>query len=71
MNMRIIALAASKEHQNQGIGSALLKYAEDFAVSRGVTAFALSSGLKRLEAHMFYERNGYDKRSYGFGKDID
>jgi len=69
--IRIIALAISREYQNKGIGSSLLKHVENFAILKGITAFALNSGMKRMDAHMFYERNGYEKKSYGFGKDID
>ena len=66
--LRIMALAVAKEYQRGGIGGALLTHAETFAAARGITAFALNSGLRRLDAHLFYERNGYQKKSYGFGK---
>ena len=68
--MRITALAVSREYQHRGIGSSLLKHIEDFAISIGITSFALNSGFKRTEAHAFYEHNGYYKKSYGFSKDI-
>lgn len=68
--MRIIALAVSHEHQNKGIGSSLLRHVEDYASTKGITAFAVNSGLQRLNTHIFYEHNGYIKKSYGFGKDI-
>jgi len=68
--MRIIALAVSSDYQNKGIGTSLLKHVENFASSKGITAFALNSGFRRLEAHAFYEHNGYAKKSYGFSKDI-
>jgi len=32
------------------------------AVSKGILSFALNSGLRRLEAHAFYEHNGYVKK---------
>ena len=69
--MRIIALAVSNKNRNKGIGSSLLKHAEDFAFLKGITVFALNSGMQRLDAHMFYERNGYNKKSYGFVKEIE
>lgn len=56
---RIIGLALSKLHQNKGIGSLLLNHIEKFALSKGISTFTLSSGLKRFEAHQFYEHNGY------------
>ena len=69
--MRILAFAVSKGHQNKGIGGLLLKHAEKYAGSMGVTSFVLSSKFKRLDAHTFYEHNGYIKKSYGFSKNIE
>ena len=68
--LRIIAMAVSKDLQNQGIGTALLQYAEDFAYEHGVKTFALNSGVKRIESHNFYAKNGFVKRSFGFAKNI-
>ena len=68
--MRIIALAVSGDYHKKGIGSALLKHAEAYAQSKGVTWLALNSGFRRVEAHMFYENNGYIKKQYGFSKYI-
>lgn len=68
--LRIIALAVSQKQQGQGIGTELLKYAESFAIQLGVSCFALNSGFKRVEAHAFYEKNGFMKRSFGFSKNI-
>ena len=66
--LRISAMAVSKEHQNRGIGSSLLRHVEASANKRGITTFAVNSGLQRENAHIFYERNGYTKSSYGFWK---
>ena len=68
--LRIIALAVSQELQGQGIGTELLKYAESLAIQLGVSGFALNSVFKRIEAHAFYEKNGFIKRSFGFSKNI-
>jgi len=68
--LRIIALAISQEYQGQGFGTELLKYVENFAIQLGVSSIALNSGLKRSEAHAFYEKNGFIKRSFGFSKNI-
>ena len=69
--MRIIALAVSKDYQNKGVGSSLLKHVEGIAISKGITIFALNCGLQRLDSHRFYERNGYVSKSYGFSKEVD
>ena len=68
--MRVIALAVSIDYQNKGVGTSLLKHVENFASSKEITNVALNSGFRRLEAHAFYENNGYSKKSYGFSKDI-
>jgi len=68
--MRINAFAVSKEHQNKGIGRALLKFAEDYANEKGITVFTLNIGFQRLNTHIFYERNGYIKKSFGFWKGV-
>jgi len=68
--IQIIAFAVYKEHQNKGIGSTLLRWIEDYAINHGIRSFGVNSGLKRADAHAFYEHNGYLKKSYGFAKDI-
>jgi len=65
---RIIALAVDEKYRRAGIGSKLLTRVEEIAVERGVWYFTLSSGFQRAGAHAFYERNGYEKRSYAFSK---
>lgn len=66
--LRIIALAVSRSHQNMGVGSALLRHAQAYAEALGISTIAVSSGLQRLPAHAFYEKNGFVKKSFGFSK---
>ena len=68
--MKIIALAVSSEYRRQGIGSKLLRTAENRAKESGIEVILLNSGLQRLEAHNFYEAQGYFKKSFGFIKRI-
>jgi ribosomal protein S18 acetylase RimI-like enzyme len=65
---RIINLAVSETFQGKGIGKALLQHIEDISFSKGITFIVLSCGFHRLEAHEFYQRNGYVKRSFTFAK---
>ena len=65
---RIIALAVDEEHRRMGIGGRLLARVEEIAAERGVWYFTLSSGFQRTDAHAFYERQGYEKRSFAFSK---
>ena len=66
----VLAMAVSQKHQNQGIGSMLLRQAEQFAVDNNIFHVRLTSNLKRLDAHIFYERNDYVRKSYGFLKSL-
>ena len=68
--MQISALAVSTELQNKGIGTRLMKWAEDYAENSGIRNIVLTSRLHRTAAHAFYESIGYSKKSYGFKKDL-
>lgn len=68
--MKIIALAVSKEYRRKGIGTKLLKTAEQWAKENNIEVILLNSGLPREDAHTFYESQGYFKKSYGFIKRI-
>lgn len=66
----ILALCISPEHRRMGIGTALIKEAEAFYRSQGVTDVRLHSGIQRDEAHEFYEKMGFDKSGYRFKKKL-
>ncbi len=68
--MKIISLAVSKEYRRKGIGTSLLKVAEQWAKTNNIEVVLLNSGLPREGAHAFYESQGYYKKSYGFIKRI-
>jgi len=68
--IQITALAVRKDLQNRGIGSGLLKWVEDYAAKNNIQILKLTSRLHRVEAHAFYERNNYEKKSYGYSKEI-
>lgn len=66
--LHVQGLAVQKGLQNKGIGTKLLKYVEDYSKRKGISSIILCSGFKRMDAHAFYEHNGYDKDSYCFDK---
>ena len=68
--MKIIALAVSKEYRRNGIGTKLLRTAEVWAKENKIEVILLNSGLQRTDAHIFYESQGYFKKSYGFIKRV-
>lgn len=68
--IRIIALAVNTDYQHNGIGAQLIRYAEGYAIEQGIHYILVNSGLQRMDAHRFYEKNGYTKKGYSFKKEI-
>ena len=66
--MRIIALAVEHRYQGQKIGSSLIAYSEQYALSKQVSAITVNSGFERRRAHEFYKKNDYYKKGYSFIK---
>ena len=65
-----LGVAVSGKYRRLGIGSALIKAAENWAVERGIHLVRLNSGSTRTGAHEFYKRQGYisDKMQVHFTK---
>ncbi|MFD2210009.1 GNAT family N-acetyltransferase [Virgibacillus halophilus] len=60
-------LVTDENKRSNGYGEKLLSYVHKWAKDNGYKSVALSSGLKRTEAHRFYEKKmNYDKVSYVF-----
>lgn len=66
--LRVIGLAVKTEYQRSGIGSALLCAVEKIADEHKYGVITLSSNFKRVEAHKFYEKQGYTRTSFTFKK---
>lgn len=69
-SMRIIALAVDSDFQRQGVGKALIQEAEKYANDNNVSIISVNSGIKRTEAHRFYEKQSFYKKGYSFCKRI-
>jgi len=67
----IVALAVSEKTRRGGVGTALVKKAEEWALANSVNEVGLHSNMKRLNAHLFYEKIGYVKKSYWFCKKLE
>jgi GNAT superfamily N-acetyltransferase len=63
-------LAVEPGWRSQGVGSALLAAARDWARERGATHLELDSAEARADAHRFYEREGAAYRSISFGWEL-
>lgn len=70
--IRIIAFVVKKDVRNKGIGQALIKASEDWAIQLGASCVVISSGNRdeRKAAHAFYQKSGYAIKSSGFFKQL-
>ena len=55
-----LGLAVDNDYKRNGIGSALLNQAEIWAKENGAVGIRLCSGSERVNAHKFYESQGYE-----------
>lgn len=58
----VLALAVSSTERRRGIGAALMKEMEKIGRENGIEGVRLSSGESRKEAHLFYEKQGYQNK---------
>ena len=66
--IEITCLAVSKDYQGKGIGKLLLEHIESLGRKNKIKTFSVTSGKKRVEAHTFYENNGYERGGFVFYK---
>ncbi|GHT81292.1 acetyltransferase [Betaproteobacteria bacterium] len=56
--------------RGQNIGQALLRHVEQIARQAGAVTVELSTNMRRLDAHRFYEREGFTRSHYRFVKEL-
>jgi GNAT superfamily N-acetyltransferase len=59
-------LVTAAEHRSKGYGKALLDWLLAEAKQEQCQYLELDSGVKRLDAHRFYETNGLGKTAFHF-----
>jgi len=64
-------LVTSAKARSNGHGSALLRWLESCAAENGCTRLHLDSGVQRLDAHRFYDRESFARLCIHFAKPID
>jgi len=69
-HLYVFDLVTDKKHRGQGYGKMMLEYLKDYAKMGMCENIVLSSGFQREEAHKFYEKNGFSKKSFVFVKAI-
>ena len=67
---RITMLVVATIARGSGVGRRLVQEAERIAHEAGCGWFEVTSNLVREDAHAFYERLGFARTSYRFGKDL-
>ena len=65
---RITMMVVAEEARGEGVGAALVAEAEARLKAAGCGLVEVTSNIKRLRAHNFYEKLGYERTSYRFAK---
>lgn len=60
---RITAFVVDEEYRGQGVGKIMLAYIEEKARSLKCEWIEVTSNARRVEAHHFYQQNGYEQNS--------
>ena len=64
--LQIDDLVVSETERSGGVGKALLDHIKAEARAQGRTEVHLDSALHRLDAHRFYDREGFERLGYHF-----
>jgi ribosomal protein S18 acetylase RimI-like enzyme len=68
---RIIAIVVSSKMRRRGIGRELMAAAEEDFERRKITRVTLTTRFERELAHRFYEKLGYTRTGFRFGKNLE
>lgn len=64
------AVVVRPPFRGRGIGRAMMRAALELAAAKGAYKLALSSNLRRLDAHRFYEGMGFTRHGYSFSTEV-
>jgi ribosomal protein S18 acetylase RimI-like enzyme len=65
-HLYIFDLVTAMNYRSRGYGKMMLEYLRDYAKTAACEYLVLSSGMQREDAHRFYEKEGFLKKSYLF-----
>ena len=67
---RITSLVINEKFRSRGIGHKMVRAAEDWFATKGCEKVEVTSADRRLDAHRFYEQQGYARQSQRFAKPL-
>lgn len=67
---RVTALVVDESVRGSGVGAEMMEEAERILREDGAGLLELTSNMRRVDAHRFYERLGYQKTSFRFAKEL-
>lgn len=68
LRARVESVKVAEARRSKGIGARMMVFAEEMARARGAAVMELTSNNRRLDAHRFYERIGFERSHAGFKK---
>jgi len=67
-HLYVYDLVTDEAHRGKGYAKEMLAYLVDYAKTAMCENIVLSSGFSKEGAHKFYEKNGFEKKSFVFLK---
>jgi predicted N-acetyltransferase YhbS len=67
----LTSLVVLEDVRGAGIGSALVRHVEKWAVQNGAKRISVTSGLQRSATHDFYTRRNYENTGLRFSKKLE
>lgn len=64
--LQIDDLVVSDRERSKGVGKALIDHVKTVAKAEGRGEVHLDSGMARMDAHRFYDREGFERLGYHF-----
>ncbi len=69
-HLYIFDLVTDEKYRAKGYGNMMLDYLKDYAKMGMCENIVLSSGFEKEQAHKFYMKNGFEKKSFVFTKTL-
>lgn len=69
-HLYVFDLVSDEKCRKKGYGALMLDFLGDYARASMCESIVLSSNFSRVEAHSFYEKSGFEKKSYLFLKTL-